>query len=122
MKIDMRSAPEKSGHSPMELLLSAISACAAVDIVEILKKKRKTVEDLIISAEGDRNAEPPRYYTAVRLHFTLVSPDTDAETLKKVVALGVDKYCSVASSINKTTNISYTTEVLREKVGLNANS
>ena len=122
LDIDMYSGNEKSHQSPMEMLLSAVSACAAVDVVEILKKKRKTVEDLIISAEGNRNPVPPRYFTDVTLHFSLVSPDTDEDTLEKVVALTIEKYCSVASTIDGRTKISHTVTILKEKEGLHANS
>jgi putative redox protein len=120
--IDMYIGDEKSHQSPMELLLSAVSACAAVDVIEILKKKRKTVEDLKITAEGNRNPVPPRYFTDVTLHFSLVSPDTDEETLEKVVALTIEKYCSVASTIDGRTKITHTVSVLKQKEGLHANS
>jgi putative redox protein len=41
----------------------------------------------------------------------LVSPDATEEEFAKVVALSVDKYCSVASSLKS--EISYTSEVRR---------
>ncbi|MGB3179831.1 MAG: OsmC family protein [Cyclobacteriaceae bacterium] len=115
LSIDMYNGKEKAHQSPMELLLSAVTACAAVDVVEILKKKRKTIDDLRVSAEGNRNPEPPRYFTDVALHFTLVSPDTDKETLEKVVALTIDKYCSVASTIDGKANLSYSVEIVKKE-------
>jgi hypothetical protein len=39
--IDMRPLPEKQNQSPVELLLSSLSACGAVDIVSMLKKRKK---------------------------------------------------------------------------------
>ena len=44
----------------MELVLSALTSCSAVDIVNILKKKRKTVNDLVIQAEGVRREQTPQ--------------------------------------------------------------
>lgn len=115
IKIDMYAGEEKSHQSPMELVLSAIAACAAVDIVEILKKKRKTVEDMNIQTEGTRRQDPPRYFTDVHVHVSLVSPDTDEETLRKVVALTLEKYCSVASTIDGKAKITHSVTVASEK-------
>lgn len=39
LPIDMHAPADKQHFSPMQLLLAATGACAAVDIVEILKKK-----------------------------------------------------------------------------------
>ena len=44
--IDMRPAEEKTGQSPTELLLSGLSGCAAVDLVQMLKKRKRTVNGL----------------------------------------------------------------------------
>ncbi|TVP49225.1 MAG: OsmC family peroxiredoxin [Mongoliibacter sp.] len=109
VQMDMYDAPEKKAQSPMDLLLSALGGCSAVDAVLMMKKKRKTVEDFFIEVEGDRNEGIPSFYTKIHLHFVLVSPDAKEEEFSKVVALSVDKYCSVASSIKS--EISYSSEV-----------
>ena len=108
--IDMRPAEKKSNMSPVELLLSALASCVAVEVVSMIKKRRKTVTNLIINSEGDRNELPPRYFKKIRLHFKLISPDANNEELQKVLKLAVEKYCSVGSSLKS--EISYTSEVV----------
>ena len=110
-KVDMRPPEKKSGLTPMEMLLSALSSCIAVEVVSMIKKRRKTVDNLIITAEGDRNEEPPRYFKKIRLHFKLISPDANNEELAKATKLAEEKYCSVGSSLKS--EISFTTEVER---------
>ncbi|MDN5199910.1 OsmC family protein [Fulvivirgaceae bacterium BMA10] len=100
VNIDMRGPDEKKGHSPTELLLSAVSACAAVDIVLTLKKKRKIVKDFVVETDGDRNEDHPRSFTRIHSKYILTSPDTKPEELMKITGLVLDKYCSVASSLN----------------------
>lgn len=107
--IDMYDAPNKKAQSPMDLLLSALGGCSAVDAVLMMKKKRKQVEDFFIEVEGTRNDGIPSYYTHIHMHFVLVSPDAKEEEFAKVVALSVDKYCSVASSLKS--EITYTSEI-----------
>ncbi len=109
VRIDMRQPSVKLNQSPVEILLSALNACAAVDVVLMLRKKRKTVTDLTIEAEGTRNEEPPRYFKKIHCKFVLISPDTTEEDLYKVTKLAIEKYCSVASSLKS--EISFSTEV-----------
>lgn len=111
LTVDMRNAEVKKNMSPMELVLSALSACVAVEVVSMIKKRRKTVSDLIIIAEGERRENPPRSFTDIKLHFTLVSPDANNDELYKVTKLGLEGYCSVASSLKAP--VSFTTEVVK---------
>lgn len=111
VEIDMYDAPNKKAQSPMDLLLSALGGCSSIDAVLMMKKKRKTIEDFFVEVEGTRNDGIPAFYTHIQMNFVLVSPDATEEEFAKVVALSVDKYCSVASSIKS--EISYTSEVRR---------
>jgi putative redox protein len=99
VRIDMRSPDVKAGQSPVELLLSSLAACAAVDVILMLRKKRKEIVDLVIETEGERNEVPPRYFKNIHIKFLLISPDTSEEDLYKVTKLSIEKYCSVASSL-----------------------
>lgn len=111
LNIDMYPANQKRHFSPMQLLLGATGSCAAVDIVQILKKKRKTVWDLEIKSEAIRREEIPKKFTHINLHFVLFSPDTKEEEFEKVVRMGVEKYCSVSASLNPDIAIAHTVEV-----------
>jgi putative redox protein len=111
VEIDMYDAPNKKAQSPMDLLLSALGGCSSVDAVLMMKKKRKTITDFFVEIEGIRNDGIPAYYTHINLKFVLVSPDAKEEEFAKVVALSVEKYCSVASSIKS--EIIYTSEIRR---------
>ena len=52
------STPDEGvGMKPSELLLVALAACTAVDVVEILAKKRLDLQHLEISAEGQQDQD-----------------------------------------------------------------
>ncbi len=114
LPIDMYEPENKKSFSPMQLVLTAVGACAAVDMVQILKKKRKTVNDLQIEAEGIRREEYPKRFTTINLRFTLFSPDTSVADFEKVVKLGVEKYCSVSASLAPDIEIISTAEVQQQ--------
>lgn len=109
--VDMRDLPLKQAQSPVELLLSSLSACGAVDIVLMLKKRRKIVEAFTIETEGIRRSEPPRGFTSIHCRYRITSPDVTEEELFKAAKLSLEKYCSVASTLNA--EITFSVEVLR---------
>lgn len=109
VQIDMYDAPNKKAQSPMDLLLSALGGCASVDAVLMMKKKRREIVDFFVELEGHRNEGIPAYYKVIHMKFTLISPDATNEEFAKVVALSVEKYCSVSSSLKS--KISFSSEV-----------
>ncbi|WP_144602466.1 OsmC family protein [Algoriphagus algorifonticola] len=111
VQIDMYDAPAKKAQSPMDLLLSAVGGCASVDAVLMMKKKRREIVDFSVEVEGIRNDGVPAFYTDIHLKFILISPNATEEEFEKVVALSVDKYCSVASSLKS--RLTYSSEVKR---------
>jgi len=111
-EIDMLPQEEKKAMSPTELLLSGVIACAAVDIVSMIKKKRKTLIEFSGEATGERREEQPRKFTSMHIHYTIKSPDLSHTDAEKIVNLAVEKYCSVASTVNESTAITHSVEVL----------
>ena len=97
--IDMRKIEERQNQNPVEILLSSLSACGAVDIVLMLKKRRKTIRDFHIETVGTRREETPKAFTKIHCHFSIASPDITHDELHKVAQLSLEKYCSVAASL-----------------------
>ena len=106
VSIDMREDHEKDSHGPMELLLGAVSGCVAVDIVAILRKRKKQIDDFVIETSGVRKEEHPRAFTHIHSKYILTSPNVKEEELQKIAGLALDKYCSVASSLQAEINFS----------------
>ena len=100
VEIDMLSADQKQHQSPTQLLLSALVACAAVDIVSMIRKRRKTFVDLQGEADGERREEHPRGFTKIHLKYIITSPDLTDEEAERIVSLATTKYCSVAATVN----------------------
>ena len=80
---------EKNAFSPTELLLSGIVACAAVDIVSMIKKRRKTFVDMKAETQGDRKENHPRGFKDIDLKYIVTSPDLTEEELAKIIDLAV---------------------------------
>ena len=100
ISIDMRHPGVKTSLGPVEMMLASISGCTAVDIVSMIRKKRKTFVDLVIESTGERKESHPRGLTHNYSKYTLSSPDTPLEVFEKVARLATDKYCSAADSVS----------------------
>src|SRR5260221_10138493 len=60
-----------SAPGPMELVLMALRACTATDVVSVLKKKRQKLESLEVVRSGERATEPPTVRTKVEVGYRL---------------------------------------------------
>jgi putative redox protein len=116
-KIQMDAGPADGGHElgfrPMQLLLAAFGGCSAIDVISILRKQREPLEDIKIIVTGEREKDAvPALYTETHAHFKLFG-DINADKAKKAIALSVDKYCSVAKTLEKTAKVTYSFEIIK---------
>ena len=100
-----------SAPGPMEMLLAALGACTATDVVVILKKKRQRLEALEVIVSGERAADPPRVWTQIEIVYRLTGA-LDEKAVRDAIELSETKYCSVAAMLGKTAKISYRFEIL----------
>jgi len=94
------------GVKPSDLLLMAVAACSAYDVVEILKKQREPLEDLQVVCQGDQMSEPPYTFTCVHIIYE-VKGAVDPDRLQKAILLSQDKYCSVISTLRTGVPVTY---------------
>jgi putative redox protein len=105
---------EGRGMRPMELLLTSLASCAAMDVVHILGKQKQPLEGLSIEVTGTRVDAVPAHFSAIHLRFVAtgaVAPNK----LERAVRLGVEKYCSVGASLRP--DIDVTWEAIHEPAG-----
>ena len=110
MTIDSDRASNQA-PGPMELLLLALGACTATDVVIILDKKRQKLESLEVICSGERAAEPPTVWTKLEMLYRLRG-QLDDVAVKHAIQLSEDKYCSVAAMLRKTATLSWRYEIL----------
>jgi putative redox protein len=101
------------GMRPMQLLLAAMGGCSSIDIINILKKQRQDLKDIKITVTGEREKDAiPSLFTEVHAHFRLFG-DLDHDKVQKAVSLGVEKYCSVAKTLEAKARITYSFEIIK---------
>lgn len=104
---DSNTAP-----GPMEMLLAALGACTATDIVIILGKKRQPLESLEVEVSGERAAEPPKVWTKLEIVYRLRGR-LDEKAVADAIRLSESKYCSVSAMLQKTAQVTTRYEIVR---------
>jgi putative redox protein len=97
-------AGDDRGARPMELLLTALAGCAAMDVLAILEKKRQPVRGFEVTVHAARASEHPRIYTDIQLLYR-VRGDVNAGALEHAIKLSETKYCGVGAMLGKCATI-----------------
>ena len=100
-----------AGVKPSDLLLMAVAACSAYDVVEILTKQREPFTDLKVHCTGDQMADPPYTFTRIHLHYEVYGK-VNSEKLERAIRLSEEKYCSVLASLKPGVPVSSDYEII----------
>ncbi len=87
------------GVKPSDMLLVSLGACTAVDVVDILAKKRTPVSGLEVEVHGEQDPEPPWAFRKVHLVYRLRGEGITPAGAEQAIKLSEEKYCSVAATI-----------------------
>ncbi len=97
---------------PMETVLAGTGACAAYDVVLILKRGRHDVRSCRVTVTSERAAEDPKVFTAIHLHFVIGGASVPAMAIERAIALSHDRYCSATIMLAKTAAITTSYELV----------
>jgi putative redox protein len=105
-----------TGPGPMELLLMALGACTATDVVIILEKKRQRLESLEVICSGERASDYPKVWNKLEILFRLRGQLEEAG-VKQAIELSEEKYCSVSATLKKSAELTWRYEILPSRDG-----
>ncbi len=105
---------EDSAATPMEIMLQSMGACSAMDVIAILRKKRKTIDGLSIEIFGERADTHPRMFVKVHLKYILKSSDAEEKDLQRSIELSQSTYCGAAAMFRAAgCEVTYEMELIR---------
>jgi len=98
---------ENKGPRPMELLIMGLGGCSGIDVLSILRKQKIEPESFRIKLHADREKDAvPSLFTDILVEF-IFKGDIDPAKAERAVKLSMDKYCSVAKTLEKSASITY---------------
>ena len=96
--------------TPVELLLTAIAGCSAVD-VDFITSKRAEPDSFVVTASGEKlKGEQGNHMGDLQVRFSVTFPEGDAgdrarEMLPKAIAMSHDRLCTVSRTVELGTPI-----------------
>ena len=99
--LPLENDPPSAGLGPMEALLAALGSCTAVDVQDIMAKRRTPLTRYKLEIEGTRAEGTPGRYTSILVRHIASGEGVTSEQLEKAAHLSHEKYCSVASSLRE---------------------
>jgi putative redox protein len=113
--LTMDGAPDGGGRNlaprPMETVLAGTGACAAYDVVLILKRGRHDVRGCEVKLQADRATEDPKVFTRIHFHFVVTGVGLSDAAVARAVALSHEKYCSATAMLAHSAAITHGHEV-----------
>ena len=100
------------GVSPSQMLLVALAACSSVDVVEILKKKRKKLTLLEVTASSEQDPEPPWAYRKIHVKYRVGGEGLTDKAVTQAINLSQEKYCSVSATVRGVAQITTEYEIV----------
>ncbi len=112
----MDGAPDGGGQNlaprPMELLLAGAGACAAYDVVLILRKSGQDVRNCSVQLQADRAETAPKVFTKIQFMFTVIGRDLKTNLVERAIKLSREKYCSASAMLEKTAELVFNYEII----------
>ncbi|MCW7492584.1 OsmC family protein [Leptospira sp. 2 VSF19] len=103
---------KNSGPRPMELLIMGLAGCSSIDVLMILTKHRIEVLDYSVDVDAEREkVEEANLFKNIYMKFK-VKGGFKEEQVKRAIDLSLEKYCSVAKTLEKTAKITYEFELV----------
>jgi putative redox protein len=107
------STPDEGvGMKPSELLLVALASCTAVDVVEILNKRRVPLNSLEIQVSAEQDEDPPWTFRKILIKYLVSGEKIKDKDISTAIELSEGKYCSVAATLRGKAVITTEYEIL----------
>ncbi|MGB2869856.1 MAG: OsmC family protein [Bacteroidota bacterium] len=96
-----------AGTSPKELVLCALAACTASDVIPILQKKRVPLKNFEMRVTANEREEFPKIFTDIHLEYIFYGDAIKKNDVEHAIELSRTKYCSVSAMLNASAKITH---------------
>ena len=110
----LSTAKNGTGSKPSDMLLIALGACTAVDVVGILGKKRQNLTGMQIKVSGQQDADPPWTFRKIHIQFSVHGKGLSERAVEQAIQLSEEKYCSVAATIRGVAEITSSYQIVED--------
>ncbi len=91
----------EAGYRPTTLLLTALAACAGMDVMAICRKKRQAVERYEVVATGDQRLASPRTFATIAVEHRFEGGSVQPDAVRRAIQLSATQYCPVSAHLSQ---------------------
>ncbi len=99
------------GVRPMEMILMGLGGCISINVLEILKKSRQSVDHCVAHLQAERSDDVPKVFTAIHVNFVVTGNDLKPSAVEQAVRLSMEKYCSGALMLRGSVDLTHSFEI-----------
>ena len=102
------------GVNSADLLPLSVIGCAVWDVVVILNKQHQEIQSLKVTAESERDDQPPWQFRKIRIHYRFAGLNLSDEKIQRAIDLSQTKYCSTYATLKEAVEITSDFEIASE--------
>jgi putative redox protein len=99
---------DNDGFRPMELFLTGLISCTAMDVISILQKKRQHITAFRVFSHATRAEEHPKVFTEINIEYRIVGKEVDEQAVQRAIELSETKYCPAQAMLSQSVTIHHT--------------
>jgi len=98
--------------NPVQALLASIAVCSAMDVVEILRKKRQVLTGYEVHVSGERAEAHPRRFLSIECVHRIAGRSVQRQAAEEALRLSLEKYCSVSHCLRPDLPVRHVIEIV----------
>jgi Predicted redox protein, regulator of disulfide bond formation len=102
---------EDAGPRPMEMLLTALAACAGIGIIGMLRKMHQDVTNYEIRVNGMRAETNPPIFTHITVEHIFTGHNLQSAAIQRAIDLDSETYCGAYAMLSKAAQIEHTFKI-----------
>lgn len=106
---------QPGGVNGADLLPLSLIGCSVWDVVAILRKQRQEISAVFVSAESQRDDQPPWRFRKITIRYRIHGRGLDRQRILKTVELSQSKYCSTYATLREALEIVHEIEILPDE-------
>jgi putative redox protein len=99
-EVHFDSGAGQTAAGPTEVMLAALAACSAMDVVSILEKKRQPYSRYQVHVSAEQRDGYPQVFTRIDLVHELEGPELELAAVRRCIELSATKYCPVSAMLS----------------------
>jgi putative redox protein len=96
-----RVGGEDLGPIPKPFVLTALSGCTGMDVIALLRKQGKQLDQLNLKVDGEISKQVPIVYTSVHVLYEMEGKPEDEEAAMGAVTTSQEQICGVSNMLKR---------------------